>query len=89
MKQKKGQIELAVIKGLAIALAIVGALLAYEFISAKTPDGQAIECKWDCSNAPKSNCIDGFFYRAIGECVPNDNRCWESNPKPESKIPCR
>lgn len=88
MIQKTAQIELAVIKGLAIALAILGVFAVYESISAKTTDGINIECRWDCSNAQQSNCVDGHVYRDISGCVPNNVKCWESEPKPSSVLNC-
>lgn len=85
---KKAQMELAIIKGLALALAVVGGFLIYETIEATTSSGQEIECKWDCSEVEWSPCTDGFMYRDITECKVDKKTCWESNPKPISKTKC-
>jgi len=88
MKQKKGQIELAVIKGLAFALGVIGFFLIYEVVTATTPDGTIVECKWDCSDAIWSSCVEGYSYRDINKCIPTEQQCWQTEPKPSSKIQC-
>ena len=85
---KKGQMEIAIIKGLILALAVVGGFLIYETIQAKTFSGQQIECKWDCSKVSWSNCIDGYSYRDLTLCKVNNPRCFESQPRPNSKANC-
>ncbi|MBI4439568.1 hypothetical protein HY638_01190 [Candidatus Woesearchaeota archaeon] len=88
MKGKNAQVELAIIKGLALALGIVGAFLVYEVITAQTPDGDSIKCEWDCSKAQWSVCAGGYSYRDVNFCVSNDNRCLNSEPKPPTKTKC-
>ena len=85
---KKAQMELAIIKGLIIALAVVGGFLIYETIIATTPSGTTLECKWDCSNAKWGTCLEGYSYRDVNLCIPADPRCINSEPKPPNKIKC-
>ncbi|MEK6900563.1 MAG: hypothetical protein AABX05_05545 [Nanoarchaeota archaeon] len=82
MNGKRGQIELAIVKGLALALVVIGGFLIYETIIAKTPEGLDIECKWDCTDADWSECFNGYSYRDINLCVPNNLVCLDSQPKP-------
>ena len=84
----KGQIELAFIKGLALALAVVGGFLIYETITATTPSGNTLECKWDCSNVEWTPCIEGYMKMDINQCKVNDPTCYESEPKPIHLIKC-
>ena len=87
MLNKKGQIEIAIMKGIAIALIILGGVLIYETITATTPEGIIIKCNWDCSNAKWTNCINGIMYRDTSLCVPKDTRCQNSNPlTPSTKL---
>jgi len=80
--------ELAIIKGLAIALAVVGGFLIYETIIATTPSGNKIECKWDCSDVEWTSCIDGYMSMDIYQCKVNNPNCYESEPKPVHMINC-
>lgn len=88
MKKKKAQFELAIIKGLVLALVVIGGFLIYETMQATTPKGDIIKCKWDCSNAEWSPCIDGYSYRNIDLCIPNNPECLNSEPKPTNKAYC-
>tara|TARA_Y100000310_G_C20294919_1_gene628902 strand:- start:244 stop:513 length:270 start_codon:yes stop_codon:yes gene_type:complete len=88
MENKKAQVELAVIKGIAIALAIVSGFLIYETIQAVTPEGTFIKCNWDCSKAEWSPCIQGYSYRDVNLCEVNNIKCLESEPKPPNEMFC-
>ncbi len=96
MAGKKGQIELAVIKGLALAFVIVMGFFAYDKIKGETNDGEPIECQWKCENVGWSPCIEGFSYSNVGscnsiedcKCIPNDPDCFNSNAKPEKVKAC-
>ncbi|MCX6707475.1 MAG: hypothetical protein NT001_05040 [Candidatus Woesearchaeota archaeon] len=93
---KKSQVELAIIKGLAIAFVIITGFYIYERISGQTNEGQKIDCEWSCENIKWSECTSGFQYRDIGicsyagdcKCVPNDVGCFQSNAKPITKKSC-
>lgn len=88
MTGRKAQVEFAIIKGLAIALVVVGGLLIYETITAKTSEGITISCRWDCSEAKWSECANGYAYRDVSLCIPKDDRCLNSQPLPSSKAQC-
>jgi len=88
MKNKKAQIDLAIIKGLALALAVIGGFLIYEIIQATTTEGKIINCKWDCSNAKWGACIDGYSYRDINLCIPKSIGCLNTEPKPPNIMAC-
>ena len=80
--------ELAIIKGLIIALALVGSFFIYETIQAKTPSGQNIECNWDCSNANWSECTEGYVFRNTSLCTVDNEKCLVSEPRPSDKKLC-
>jgi len=85
---KKAQMEIALLKGLFMALLVVGGFFIYEKIQATTPSGDSIECKWDCSIAEWSPCVEGYKYRDISLCTVGESNCWESEPKPNATIKC-
>jgi len=85
---KRGQMELAIVKGLIIALAVIGGFFIYETIQATTPDGNNIECKWDCSNAVWGTCINGYSIRDTSFCTIDNEACRVSEPKPDTKKKC-
>jgi len=87
-RQKNAQMELAIIKGLALALVVIGGFFIYETIITKSPSGNIIECKWDCSNAKWSPCVKDLSYRNISKCVPITKECLESIPKPPDITTC-
>jgi len=88
ISNKKGQLELALMKGIILSLAILSAFFIYEVVNGETLEGDEIECKWDCSNVGWSNCIEGSMYRDISKCIPDKDDCYSSDAKPIEKIIC-
>jgi len=96
MQNKKAQLEFAIMKGLLLALVVLGGFYIYEKISGLTDKGEPIVCEWNCENVRWSNCVDGYQYREVGKCtcqddckcIPNDSRCFNSNAKPSTQKNC-
>jgi len=96
MRNKKAQIELALMKGIVLALVVIGSLYIIEKITGTTDDGEKIVCEWSCEDASWSECVNGMQYRDIGvcnsqqncRCVPSDDDCFRSDAKPPVKRAC-
>jgi len=85
---KKAQMEIAIIKGILLALLVVSGFYAIEKISGNTNSGDPIVCEWNCEGASWSICNNGKQFRDISKCVPNDERCLRSNAKPINNRDC-
>lgn len=96
MKNKKAQLEYAIMKGLALALVVMAGFYVYEKISGLTHNNEPISCEWRCKGVVWSECINGYQYRDVGvcscdddcKCIPDDVRCFQSNAKPKTIRAC-
>ena len=82
MKNKKAQMDYAILKGIALAIVVLSGFLFYETTQLITPEGDIIKCKWDCSRTEWGACDNGYSYRNVDLCIPKPIECLDSGQKP-------